>query len=90
MVNASLPCQPDPGQRDVNRPSLSQARLAGLPNEPNNRRNPGEFPIVARPTNLMQVAGWCVSAHRPSLWGGAGTHSHGRMDPPNIRLRSNG
>jgi hypothetical protein len=90
MINTSLPCQPDPEQRHLDRPSLSQALLTELPNEPNNRRNAGEFVIVARPTHPPQVAGRCVSAHRPSLWGGAGTDSHGRTDPPNIRLRSNG
>jgi hypothetical protein len=67
MVNASLPCQPDPEQRHLNQPGLSQALLAELPNEPSNGRNPGEFAIVVRPTNPLQVAGWCVPPHRPSL-----------------------
>jgi len=93
MVNASLPCQPDPEQRHLNRPRPSQALLAEPPNELNNRRNPGKFPIVARPTNPMRQAAGCPPAGLASLplpRAAAGTDSHGPMDPPNIRLRGNG
>jgi hypothetical protein len=89
MVNASLPCQPDLEQRHVNRPSLSQALLTELPNKPNNRRNAGEFVIVARPTNPKPQAAGCRAAGL-AFPPAAGTDSHGPMDPPNIRLRGDG
>jgi hypothetical protein len=49
LVNASLPCQPQPEQRPVNRSRPARRKRGRMPNKPESRRNRREAATVTMP-----------------------------------------